>query len=253
MHVLVFQHVPFEDLGAMAPWLDEHGARVQVIHQYEPDSGLLPELSAVDLVIVLGGPMSVHDTTKYPWLDAEKAYIRSALHAKTPMLGLCLGAQLIAEQLSATVQKNHLPEIGWWPVYWHRAAQSIWPEQLSAMIPTAEDPVALTVAHSIEEVTRVFHWHGETFDLPDEAQSIAHSQACANQGFMYRNHVVGLQFHLEMTPDTVARLLREGADDLIESPYVATEQQIKSEPPETYAINQRFMSELLEFLVLSPR
>ena len=86
MHVLVFQHVPFEDLGAMAPWLDERKAQVQVIRQYEPESGLLPALSAVDLIIVLGGPMSVHDTDHYPWLDDEKAYIQciSGRNANVP-------------------------------------------------------------------------------------------------------------------------------------------------------------------------
>jgi len=132
MHVLVFQHVPFEGLGAMAPWLDARNAQVQVIRQYEFDSGLLPALSAIDLIIVLGGPMSVHDTDHHPWLEAEKAYIQSALRTKTPILGLCLGAQLIAEQLGGAVRKNRLPEIGWCPVHWHAAAQHIWP---SASVP----------------------------------------------------------------------------------------------------------------------
>ncbi len=120
MHVLVFQHVPFEGLGAMAPWLDEQKAQVQVIRQYEPEPGLLPALSAVDLIIVLGGPMSVHDADHYPWLEAEKAYIQTALRAKTPILGLCLGAQLIAEQLGGSVRKNLLPEIGWWQFEAHK-------------------------------------------------------------------------------------------------------------------------------------
>lgn len=243
MHVLVFQHVPFEGLGAMAPWLAERKAKVQVLRQYEPDSGLLPTLSAVDLIIVLGGPMSVHDTDHYPWLDAEKAYIRSALRAKTPILGLCLGAQLIAEQLGGTVRKNLLPEIGWWPVHWQAAAQHIWPECQYANRPELE---AIEAAG-----TRVFHWHGETFDLPAEAQLLAHSAACVNQGFLYRDQVVGLQFHLEMTFETVERLLLEGADELVDRPFVSTAQKIKSESADTYALNQRLMGKLLQYLVAS--
>lgn len=243
MHVLVFQHVPFEDLGAMAPWLDARKAQVQVIRQYEPESGLLPALSAIDLIIVLGGPMSVHDTDQYPWLEAEKAYIQSALRAKTPILGLCLGAQLIAEQLGGTVRKNLLPEIGWWPVHWHAAAQHIWPECQCADRPELE---AIEAAG-----TRVFHWHGETFDLPAEAQLLAHSAACVNQGFLYRDHVVGLQFHLEMTPETVDHLLVDGAEELVDSPFVSTAEKMKSEPVDTYALNQRLIGELLQYLVAS--
>lgn len=241
MHVLVFQHVPFEDLGAMAPWLDERKAQVQVIRQYEPESGLLPALSAVDLIIVLGGPMSVHDTDHYPWLDAEKAYIQSALRAKTPILGLCLGAQLIAEQLGGAVRKNLLPEIGWWPVHWHPAAQHIWPECQCAF---GAEPEAIEAAG-----TRVFHWHGETFDLPVEAQLLAHSDACVNQGFLYRDHVVGLQFHLEMTPETVGHLLADGEDELVDSPFVSSAEKMMSEPADTYALNQRLMGKLLQYLV----
>ena len=214
-----------------------------MIRQYEPDSCLFPALSAIDLIIVLGGPMSVHDTDQYPWLEAEKAYIRSALRAKTPILGLCLGAQLIAEQLGGTVRKNLLPEIGWWPVHWHAAAQHIWPECQCAVAPELE---------AIEAVgTRVFHWHGETFDLPAEAQLLAHSDACVNQGFLYRDHVVGLQFHLEMTPETVEHLLADGEDELVDSPFVSTAEKMKSEPADTYALNQRLMGELLQYLAAS--
>jgi GMP synthase-like glutamine amidotransferase len=243
MHVLVFQHVHFEGLGAMAPWLDEQKAQVQVIRQYEPEPGLLPALSAIDLIIVLGGPMSVHDADRYPWLEAEKAYIQTALRAKTPILGLCLGAQLIAEQLGGSVRKNLLPEIGWWPIHWHDAAQRIWPECQCADKPELE---AIEAAG-----TRVFHWHGETFDLPAEAQPLAHSAACVNQGFLYRDHVVGLQFHLEMTPETVEHLLVNGEDELVDSPFVSTAEKMKSEPADTYALNQRLMGELLQYLVAS--
>lgn len=243
MQVLVFQHVPFEGLAALAPWLDVRNAQVQIIRQYEPDSGLLPALSAIDLIIVLGGPMSVHDTDHYLWLEAEKAYIQSALRAKTPMLGFCLGAQLIAEQLGAAVRKNPLPEIGWWPVHWQPAAQQIWPQC---------QPVIGTGLEAIESTsTPVFHWHGETFDMPKGAQPLAHSEPCAHQGFLYSNHVIGLQFHLEMTAETIENLLANGEADLIESPFVARPAQMRAEPAETYTHNQQLLDELLSYLLVS--
>lgn len=231
MQVLVFQHEPFEGLGAMAPWLVERGANVRMVLQFEPHQDPLPDPSSLDLVVVLGGPMSVHDTARYPWLASEKRYVRQVLDAGRPLLGICLGAQLIAEQLGAEISKNQQTEIGWWPIHWTDDAHTIWPE--------AKSP------------TRVYHWHGETFDLPRGAHRLATSAACANQGFLYGDRVIGLQFHLEMTLATVEDLIIHGRGELVTAPFIADEKTQLHEPASSYLQNQECMAELLGFLTRS--
>ncbi|MHB9022197.1 MAG: type 1 glutamine amidotransferase [Halothiobacillus sp.] len=228
MNVLAFQHESFEGLGAMAPWFEAQGATVRMIRQFEPESTPLPDPATLDLIIVLGGPMGVHDTAQYPWLAAEKAYIRASFEAKIPMLGICLGAQLIAEQLGAVVGKNPQPEIGWWPMEWTSAARTIWPEAVPA--------------------STVFHWHGDTFSLPAGSELLASSKACAHQGFLFEDRVVGLQFHLEMTAATVNDLIAHGSDDLIEAPFIANAQTMRAEPLKSFQTNQALMAQLLGYL-----
>ncbi|MBN2856260.1 MAG: amidotransferase [Halothiobacillaceae bacterium] len=229
MKVLAFQHESFEGLGAMAPWFAARNIAVQMVPQFLPSAAALPAPDALDFLIVLGGPMGVHDTEQHPWLIAEKAYIGQCLALNKPVLGICLGAQLIAEQLGAVVQKNHQPEIGWWLIDWLPAAQRIWPEAMGSQT--------------------VFHWHGDTFGLPAEAQLLAKSAACGHQGFVYQSKVVGLQFHLEMTEHTVNDLIEHGADELIEAPFVAGAAEIQAEPPQSYQKNQHLMAQLLSYLL----
>ncbi|WP_322628928.1 type 1 glutamine amidotransferase [Halothiobacillus sp.] len=233
MQVLVFQHEPFEGLGAMAPWLKAQGAQVRILPQFEPHDEVLPDPESLDLIVLLGGPMSVHETTIHPWLLGEKRYIRQALDKGRPMLGVCLGAQLIAEQLGAAISKNQHGEIGWWPIHWTDEAHTIWPQ--------AKSP------------TRVYHWHGETFDLPKGAERLATSAACANQGFRYGECVVGLQFHLEMTKGTVEDLIIHGGHELVTAPFIADENTQLHEPASSYLQNQALMAELLGFLTKSCR
>ncbi len=228
MQILAFQHELFEGLGAMAPWFAARGVTVQMAQQFLPEPVVLPEPACLDLLIVLGGPMSVHDTAQYSWLLAEKAYIRACLDLGKPVLGICLGAQLIAEQLGAVVQKNTQPEIGWWPIDWTPAARQIWPDAVPA--------------------STVFHWHGDTFGLPVGAELLAKSAACAHQGFVLGQNVVGLQCHLEMTAATVEDLIEHGSDELIDAPFVASAQTMRAEPAASYRINQTLMAQLLAFL-----
>ncbi len=229
MQVVVFQHESFEGLGALAPWLAERSAVIVTVEQFSSSPVAPPPVSAVDLLIVLGGPMSVHDEARFPWLIQEKAYVHAALSAGVPTLGICLGAQLMAEQSGATVQKNPQPEIGWWAVVWSDGARRLWP--------------------TAPAQTRVFHWHGETFSLPPAAESLGESAACANQGFILPGgRAVGLQFHLEMTAETVDCLIENSPGELVDAPFVASAQTMRAEPPASYANNQRMMAELLSFL-----
>lgn len=195
MRIHYFQHVPFEGLGYIETWLHEANAEVSSTRFFEDAS--LPRLAAIDGLIVLGGPMSVNEGDAHPWLEAETRYIAEAIGLGKPVLGICLGAQLIAKALGAAVYANGKREIGWFPI------QRI-------------EPWPLDGACWLPQQVEVFHWHGETFDLPPGTVRLASSAACANQAFALGAKVLGLQFHLEVTPQAVEVLAERCADELSE-------------------------------------
>ncbi|MBE0555639.1 MAG: amidotransferase, partial [Proteobacteria bacterium] len=230
----VFQHVPFEGLGSIGPWLEERRAVVTVTRFFA--DAVLPEAGDVDLLIVMGGPMSVNDEGLHPWLVAEKRFIAQAIRRGKAVLGVCLGAQLIAAALGARVYSNPEKEIGWFPVY---------------SLPSPETfPAEAVPPFRFPEESLVFHWHGETFDLPTGAVHLARSGACLNQAFQYGRKVAGLQFHLEMTPQAVRELVGEGSDELVSARCIQSEAEILSAPAERYAENNRLMAALLSFLTM---
>lgn len=184
MHVHVLQHVAFEGLGCIEAWLESKQAVVTFTRFFE--SATLPELKHIDFIIVLGGPMSVNDEDQFPWLVDEKQFIAKAIRKNKIVLGICLGSQLIASTLGCKVYPNREKEIGWFPVYsLHK--------RLDALIfPGSFD---------------AFHWHGETFDLPTDAVLLASSAACRHQVFQIGPRILGIQFHLETTPESVAAMI----------------------------------------------
>jgi GMP synthase-like glutamine amidotransferase len=182
MRVLAFRHVPFEHLGLIAESLQEHAIEYRYVDLYEsPRAHLVEE---ADGLIFMGGPMSVNDDL--PYIRQELRLIEEAVARGKPVLGVCLGAQLIARALGGRVYKNPLKEIGWFPVRFTAAAQT---DRLFAGLGAPE---------------LVFHWHGETFDLPAGAELLASSDACRHQAFRAGANVYGLQFHLEVTPEMIA-------------------------------------------------
>lgn len=209
LHAL--QHVAFEGPGHIGWWALQNGiklARTQ-LHQAKG----LPDLDDVDGLVVLGGPMSVHDEDAHPWLADEKALISEAIEAGIPTLGVCLGAQLIAEVLGGEVIPADQAEIGWAPIQTTDAA--------------ADHPLSQQLVDGQE----VLHWHAETVELPPEAVHLATSQACEHQAFAYEDHVLGLQFHLEMDQADVQHLAEASPDDLArEGPHVQTLEEMISEP-----------------------
>ena len=232
MHAHFLQHVPFEGLGSIGPWLEARRAVVTTTRFFA--DAVLPEAESLDLLVVMGGPMSVNDEGLCPWLVAEKQFILQVIQRGTAVLGVCLGAQLIAAVLGARVYPNREKEIGWFPVY---------------SLPAPEEvPTAAVPSFRFPEESLVFHWHGETFDLPPGAVHLARSGACVNQAFRYGRSVVGLQFHLEMTPQTVRELVDNGRDELTPARWIQSEAEILSAPPERYGENNRLMGELLSFL-----
>jgi GMP synthase-like glutamine amidotransferase len=220
------QHVPFEGLGSIESWLESAGYSISCTKLFE--SADFPELEEVDLLIVMGGPMSVNDENEIPWLVAEKEFVRSAVNMGKPVLGICLGAQLIANALGAKVYKNSETEIGWFPVY---------------AVSNSSDSL-----FSFPESAQVFHWHGETFDLPTGATLLASSAGCVNQAFQLGDSVIGLQFHLETTAWSATELVNNCRDELISAKYVQTEEGILSADAESYLSINRLMESLLKFI-----
>lgn len=225
MRVHVLQHVPFEGLGSIASWLGQHD--VVVTHTRFFESPDLPDPAGIDLVIALGGPMSVNDEYELPWLVAEKALVRACIAAGTPVLGICLGAQLIASALGARVYPGPYKEIGWFPI---EAAPT--PEGVFAFPP----------------VVTVFHWHGETFDLPPDAVRLARSAGCANQAFQIGQRAIGLQFHLETTAAAADAFLTHCRDELVDGPYIKSEESIRAVPSSAYDTVNGLMTEVLGYL-----
>lgn len=224
MRVHVLQHVPFEDIGSMADWLAETGAELSYTRFFEQDP--LPPLNGIDLLIIMGGPMSVHDESSLPWLLPEKRFVRDAVESGVAVLGICLGAQLIASALGASVYRNARKEIGWFPI----------------------EATAAPGAFRFPDEWTVFHWHGETFDLPAGALRLAKSAACENQAFQIGDRVIGLQFHLEMTQESVGAILDNCARDLTPGPYVQTEDEIRGVAGTAYTGINCLMSELLSYI-----
>lgn len=167
----------------------------------------LPEPDLLDMLIVMGGPMGVNDEGAYPWLVQEKNFIRQTVEKNKMVLGICLGAQLLASVCGASVYPHHDKEIGWFPV----TRQSGTPGWLDKIFP--------------QQFT-MFHWHGDTFDIPESAALLGSSSACRNQGFVLGDRIIALQFHPEMTSTGIAALVDNCRRELVNSNWVQTERQI---------------------------
>ena len=186
--VLAFRHVPFEGLGLIETELRVRGLGFDYTDLYLPDA-VCPDPAAYRGLIFMGGPMSVNDPL--PYLARERELIREAVARGTPVLGVCLGSQLIAGALGAKVRCNAVKEIGWYEI------------ELTAE--GRRDPLFADAAGT----ETVFHWHGETFDLPAGGVLLASSERCANQAFRVGSYTYGLQFHLEVTPEMIADWCRQ--------------------------------------------
>jgi len=176
----------------------------------------------------MGGPMSANDERELSWLVSEKEFIRRCIQSGKSVLGICLGAQLIANAMGARVYRNRFKEIGWFPVEGMPSSDS----SLFSFPPTFE----------------AFHWHGETFSLPRGAIRIARSEGCANQAFQLGRSVIGLQFHLETTPETARQMVSHGQAELLPSKYVQSETVILGAAPEKYRAINDLMAQVLSFL-----
>lgn len=226
MRAHYLQHVEFEGLGSIEPWLENAGYHISKTQFF--DSYVSPDVDEVDLLIVMGGPMSVNDEAQFSWLAEEKTFIKRAIEAKKTVLGICLGAQLIASAMGAGVSENADKEIGWFPV------ESVESDN--------------TCVFKFPKQVDVFHWHGETFALPEGAVLLAKSSGCKHQAFQLGSHVIGLQFHLETTPSSAKDIVEHCADELVLGKYIQSESEILSVPSERYASINSLMASILDYL-----
>ena len=207
MRVLCLTHIAFEGPGRIAAWVNARGHSLNVMRA--DLAGAFPDVELTDMVVAMGGPMSANDSLT--WLRNEIAFLEQALRAQKPVLGVCLGAQLLARIFGARVYAAGTKEIGWWPV---RSAEA----KTGSMPP-------------LPPIFRPLHWHGETFDLPSGAVRLAESDAIANQAFTLNRHVMGLQFHLEATPESVADIVKGAGTDIDGGNWQQPAEQIIRESP----------------------
>ncbi len=190
--LLVFQHVPYEILGGLDPLLRAAGFRIRYVNfGRQPEAR--PDISRYDGLIVLGGPMNCDQSDRHPHLATEIELIRQSIDAGKPVLGICLGAQMIARALGAHVTRNKRKEIGWY--------------ELNPTVAGSDDPL---FSH-FDERQMIFQWHGDTFDIPRGATHLATSPDCQNQAFRYNDNVYALQFHLEVDEPMIQRWLHTPA------------------------------------------
>ena len=242
LRVRIFQHVPFEGPAAIGEWLESRGHVITTTRFYDhPADAPLPHVEDYDWLVVMGGPMSVNDGDDLPWIAPERRCIRDAVSAGKTVLGICLGAQLIASALGAEVYPNYYREIGWFPV-------SVETGEHDRDAAAAEQEDLAGVFSLLPATLTPLHWHGETFSLPAGAELLARSDACVNQAFAVGDRVLGLQFHLEATPQSLEELIRGSAEDLDSpGPYVAGGDDMLNETTR-FEESNRHMRTILSYL-----
>lgn len=176
MKVIILQHVSFERPGLILNWLEACRYEYKIVETFSASE--FPKIEDFDCLIIMGGPMGVYEEKQYPWMKKEKIFIKEAIRSKKKVLGICLGAQLIAEALGAKVSKLNYSEHGWLPIQ---------------------------VLDSKHDMT-VFQLHGDGFEIPNGAKLLASSEVHKNQAFSYQDHVLALQYHPEMTKELLAEI-----------------------------------------------
>ena len=225
LNIHYFQHVSFEGLGCIEDWALNNNHQLTSTKFHE--SVDFPKLNNIDWLIIMGGPMGIYDHEKYPYLKKEKTYIKKAITAGKTVIGICLGAQLIADVLAATISPNIEKEIGWFDIQ--------------------KSSPSYKILNSIEDNFPVFHWHGDTFKTPKNAEMLFKSEACKNQGYLFRDRVLGLQFHLEVTETSIRKMVENGKHDLHKGRYIQSAEGILANK-QFIETNNQIMFNILDWL-----
>lgn len=229
MRIHVFQHYSAEDIGNIQAWADKRKHTITRTKFYE-EGHVIPPETDYDFLVIMGGPQGANDP--FPWMKAEKAAIRRAIDAGKYILGICLGSQLLADVLGGKVMTHEVREIGWFPIEW------------------SDEALKHPLLHGFSKTQTVVQWHGDTFTLPPGVTPLARSSACENQGFIYKDRVVAIQFHLEITHDDMDRMVKEFFMELVPAPYVQSADKMLA-PDAPIAEMESSMERLLDNLIQS--
>lgn len=222
------QHVPFETPANILKFCQRNKIEFSGTLLYQNEE--FPKIKEFDILFIMGGPMSVYDEDKYEWLKEEKKFIEKVIKADKIVVGICLGAQLIADVLGAKVYKNRYREIGWFRIEMNKEA------------------LKKDVFKKFPETFIAFHWHGDTFDIPEGAINIGKSFATENQGFIYREKIIGIQFHLEVNIESVKKLVKSSKGDFKKDKYVQSISEILNKRQnflKLEGLNTLFLSNLI--------
>lgn len=223
MKINYLQHVPFEDPGYLKKWAVNNNHDLVGTHIYKDDNFM--EIDHFDAFVIMGGPMSTYD--QYEWLSREKDFIAQVILSGKKIIGICLGAQLIADVLGAKVYPNKYKEIGWFNIN------------------ITECGKKTKIFQKLPETINAFHWHGDTFDIPGGAKSIIESDACKNQGFIFDNRILGFQFHLEIQEQGVDNLLNNCSNELVPGKFIQNRELIKQDTEKNIKTANDFMEKIL--------
>lgn len=206
MHVHTIIHAPFEKLGAIETWINEKNYQHSTTHTYKGEQ--LPDISNFDFLIIMGGPQSPLKVDQYPYLRDEILLAKKVIEHNKPLLGICLGAQLIGEALGAKTERSPNKEVGAYPI-------EVTKDGL-------EDPLFKLFPQQFD----VMHWHNDMPGLPEGGKLLAKSAGCPRQAFSYGDRVYGFQFHLEMTPEVIKGMLEHCPEDITQGKYIRTPEEI---------------------------
>jgi len=224
MRIDVLEHAANEGPGKIGVWAERRGYTVNLVRMDE--GAPLPSLDEPGLIAIMGGGMNIYQHRDYPWLLEEKRFLAKAIAKGKPLVWICLGAQLLADVLGGKVVQNAHKEVGWWPVRF-----------LDRSAPFDGFPAECPM----------FHWHGDTFELPPRARRIAESDGCANQAFAFGDRIVGLQFHAEVANSDLEGFCDAAPQDLEDGKYSQSRAAIVDQPPDMTAAD-RGLERLLDAL-----